>query len=136
MTDKTTKKDTAAKVIFTVIGVVIIGLLVALIVTQQQDKDTDDSDQNTMSDHRSDDSAKDGDSQKSEDNNTDGDSVSKEEAEKIAIDKFGGTVKETESDDYNGSPAWEVEIRDSNDGRIEVKVDKKTGKILNEEKDD
>lgn len=61
--------------------------------------------------------------------------ISKSEAEKIATDKYGGTVKETEGDDYKGSPVWEVEINDSSQGRIEVKVDKKTGEILDVERD-
>lgn len=61
--------------------------------------------------------------------------ISKSEAEQIAIDKYGGTVKEIEGDDYKGIPAWEVEINDSKKGRIEVKVDKKTGDILDYEQD-
>ncbi|GAB3564152.1 PepSY domain-containing protein [Spelaeicoccus albus] len=61
--------------------------------------------------------------------------VSRDRAGKIATDKYGGTVKNVESDDYNGKPAWEVEIRDSKQGRIEVKVEKSTGKILHMEHD-
>lgn len=61
--------------------------------------------------------------------------VTKEEAEKIVLDKFGGSVKETESDHYDGKEAWEVEVRDSSKGRIEVKVEKSTGKILSWEND-
>lgn len=64
-----------------------------------------------------------------------GDEISRAQAEQIATDKYGGTVKETESDDYHGKPAWEVEIRDSREGRIEVKVDKITGEILDLEHD-
>lgn len=61
--------------------------------------------------------------------------ITQSEAESIVIDKYGGTVKETESDSYEGTPAWEVEVRDSTKGRIEVKVDKQSGDILNVEQD-
>ena len=61
--------------------------------------------------------------------------VSKSEAEKIALDKYGGSIKNTEDDLYHGTPTWEVEVRDSSKGRIEVKVDKTTGKILHVEGD-
>lgn len=63
-------------------------------------------------------------------------SVSKEEAGKISTDKYGGAVEEVGSDSYQGKDVWEVEIRDSDQGRIEIKVEKATGKILNMEKDD
>lgn len=62
--------------------------------------------------------------------------VTKDEAGTIATDKYGGKVKEVESDDYNGKAAWEVEIRDSDEGRIEVKVAKSTGDIMNMEQDE
>lgn len=61
--------------------------------------------------------------------------ISKAQAEQIATDAYGGTVKETENDDYKGTPAWEVEINDSKKGRIEIKVDKQTGDILDYEQD-
>lgn len=61
--------------------------------------------------------------------------ISAEEAGKIVTDKYGGTIKEVENDDYRGKPAWEVEVRDSKEGRIEVKVDKQTGAILEKEQD-
>lgn len=51
----------------------------------------------------------------------------------IATDKYGGTVSSIEDDSYKGEPAWEVEINDSNEGRIEVKVSKATGDILDVE---
>lgn len=69
------------------------------------------------------------------DNGSSDRSVGRDEAGKIATNKYGGTVKEVESDHYNGKPAWEVEIRDSDKGRIEVKVEKSTGKILHMELD-
>lgn len=61
--------------------------------------------------------------------------VNRDEAGRAATDKYGGTIKSVESDDYNGKPAWEVEIRGSDHGRIEVKVEKSTGKILHMSKD-
>lgn len=61
--------------------------------------------------------------------------VGKDEAGRIATDRYGGTVKNVESDTWQGTPAWEVEVRDSSQGRIEVKVDKRTGEILHVEPD-
>lgn len=58
------------------------------------------------------------------------DGVGMEQAGMIATDKYGGTVSSIEDDSYKGEPAWEVEINDSNEGRIEVKVSKATGDIL------
>lgn len=40
-----------------------------------------------------------------------------------------------ERDHYRGTEAWEVEIEGSDQGRIEVKVDTATGKILQMERD-
>ncbi len=57
------------------------------------------------------------------------------QAGKIATTEYGGTVREIESDHYRDTPVWEVKIRDSRQGRIEVKVDKNTGKILKVERD-
>lgn len=62
--------------------------------------------------------------------------VSKEEAGKIATDKYGGEVTEASNDTYQGKDVWEVEIRNSDQGRVEVKVEKTTGKTLSMEKDD
>lgn len=53
-----------------------------------------------------------------------------EQAGAIATDKYGGTVSSIEDDSYKGEPAWEVEINDSTQGRIEVKVSKASGEIL------
>lgn len=69
-------------------------------------------------------------------NNDQAGGVTAEEAGKIATDKYDGTVKEVESDDYKGTEAWEVEVRDSAEGRIEVKVERSTGVILHMEHDD
>lgn len=63
------------------------------------------------------------------------DGVSYCQAGKIAIAEFGGAVHSVESDHYHDTPAWEVEIKDSRRGRIEVKVDKATGDILEVEDD-
>lgn len=63
------------------------------------------------------------------------DGVGMEEAGRIATDKYGGTVSSIEDDSYKGEPAWEVEINDSTEGRIEVKVSKATGDILDVEQD-
>lgn len=38
-------------------------------------------------------------------------------------------------DDSRGMPAWEVEVKGSDEGRIEVKVDKESGEILDMEHD-
>lgn len=93
---------------------------------QQQDSGTN----NGSSGSNSDNSGGSGDSDSSS-----GKSVTMDEAGDIATDKYGGTVKEVESDHYNGKAAWEVEIKNSDKGRIEVKVEKSTGKILDMEKD-
>lgn len=62
--------------------------------------------------------------------------VTREEAGRLVVDRYGGTVKGVGSDDYHGKDAWEVEVRDSRQGRIEVKVEKSTGRILHMEQDD
>src|SRR5699024_2714208 len=59
------------------------------------------------------------------------------EAAQSAVNKYGGCTINVEDDDYNGEPAWEVEIRESNQntenaGRIEVKVDKSSGNVITE----
>lgn len=61
--------------------------------------------------------------------------VSKEEAGRIATDKYGGQVIDIESDTAQGQPSWEVEIRDSSQGRIEVDVSQSTGEIVEMEQD-
>lgn len=63
------------------------------------------------------------------------DGVSLERAGKVATDKYGGTILSIEDDSFNGEPAWEVEISDSSEGRIEVKVSKATGEIINVDHD-
>jgi len=64
-----------------------------------------------------------------------GSKITKDKAGQIATDKYGGKVINIEADTHDGSPAWEVEIRDSKQGRIEVDVDQTSGKIVEMEKD-
>lgn len=120
--NENTSKNKSLKIILLVVA---IGLVVGLVYYAQRD-DGSNSPQ-TKTDQSQDQSDKTNSGQQSS-------SITKSDAEKIATDKFGGTVKETEDDTYNGTPAWEVEIRDSQQGRIEVKVDKVTGAILSTEK--
>ena len=61
--------------------------------------------------------------------------ISLGDAGTIVTDKYGGELIGVEEDDFHGTPAWEVEVRDSSQGRIEVKVDKATGEILDIEQD-
>lgn len=61
--------------------------------------------------------------------------VDQQEAGRIATQAYGGTVKSVESDHHGGKPTWEVEIRDSHCGRIEVEVSKATGTIVDFEFD-
>lgn len=70
-----------------------------------------------------------------EGSNDDSDSISLDEAGKIVTDEYGGEVIGVEDDDFRGTPAWEVEVKDSDEGRIEVKVDKESGEILDMEHD-
>lgn len=58
-----------------------------------------------------------------------------DQAAKIATNKYGGTVTSVEDDKHKGEPVWEVEITDSTEGRIEVKVGKSTGDIVHREQD-
>lgn len=62
-------------------------------------------------------------------------SVDKQRAGDIATGKYGGKVLNVESDHAKGKPAWEVEIKDSKEGRIEVDVLKQGGQIAEMEKD-
>lgn len=114
-------KSTRSKAIITIViaAIAAIGIAGAVVVYLNQQKVSSPSSTNSRP--------------RDEGKSTKGISIG--EAEKIAIDKYGGTVKEIESDHYRGREAWEVEIRDSSQGRIEVKVDKETGEILDMEKD-
>lgn len=117
------------------IGLIIVFLIIAILLLigliYVQSNQSSSSNSSTSGSSRQSDS-----STNSDDRPLPTDSISKDEAEQVALDEFGGEIKETESDDYNGQPAWEVEIRNSDEhGRIEVKVDKSSGKILNWERD-
>lgn len=65
-----------------------------------------------------------------------GDAITAEEAGRIATDRYGGQIEEIDRDDLDGRPVWEVEIDNSNEGDIEVKVDRQTGEILKVDHDD
>lgn len=116
-------RTTNSRTIITIIVVILLAGAVAIFYTQKGS--------NTSSDQSP---PKSESSNEATQNDTAG-TISQEEAEQAAIEKYGGTVKSTERDDFEGSPAWEVELRDSKYGRIEVKVDTKTGKILHYEQD-
>lgn len=64
------------------------------------------------------------------------DNISKEEAGKIATDKYGGEIKEIEQEHEDGILVYEVEIRNSDEGRIEVDVTAGSGEIYGMEKED
>ena len=56
-------------------------------------------------------------------------------AAQIATQKYGGHSLGVEQDTAQGQPSWEVEIADSNQGRIEVDVAQRTGAVLTMERD-
>ncbi|WP_370969789.1 PepSY domain-containing protein [Amycolatopsis sp. cg9] len=61
--------------------------------------------------------------------------VDQAQAARIATDKYGGRSLGVEQDTAQGQPSWEVEIADSNQGRIEVDVAQQTGAVLTMERD-
>jgi uncharacterized membrane protein YkoI len=61
--------------------------------------------------------------------------ISKDDAAKIVTAQYGGDVVGVESDSHDGEPTWEVEVRNSNEGRIEVDVDQSSGKIVEVKRD-
>lgn len=63
------------------------------------------------------------------------DEISRAEAERIALDEFGGTIDDIDDDSHNNRPTWEIEIKGSREGDIEVEVDRQTGEILHWERD-
>lgn len=58
------------------------------------------------------------------------DGISISEAEQTTLDRFGGTVTEAKADTHNGTPVWEIDVDGSDEGDIEVKVDRQTGEIV------
>ena len=61
--------------------------------------------------------------------------VSARQAGRLATDRYGGRVLNVEPDTAHGAPAWEVEIADSREGRIEVDIDQRTGATVEIEHD-
>lgn len=61
--------------------------------------------------------------------------VTKDRAGKIVTDEYGGQVINVEADHHGNEPAWEVEVRNSHQGRIEVDVSKNSGRIVEMERD-
>lgn len=58
------------------------------------------------------------------------DAVSIEQAIRIARDRHGGTVTSAGMDDHKGEPTWEVGLRGTPRGDIEVEVSRRTGEIV------
>lgn len=63
-------------------------------------------------------------------------SVDSDAAGRIVTDTYGGRVISVEEDTEQGKPAWEVEATGGRCGRIEVDVDKASGRILSFEAED
>ena len=63
------------------------------------------------------------------------DGIDQHRAGQIATDRFGGRVLNVEADQARGEPAWEVEVADSRQGRIEVDVSRASGAIVEMEHD-
>lgn len=64
------------------------------------------------------------------------DFISVEEAIAIALEAQSGTIGEAELDQFEGKPAYDIEVVNEAGQEIEFKVDAVTGKILNEWIDD
>lgn len=62
--------------------------------------------------------------------------VSREQAASTVTSKYSGTVISVERDTEEGERTWEVEVKDSNQGRIEVDVSRQSGEIVSFEKED
>lgn len=61
--------------------------------------------------------------------------IDQQRAGQVTTDRFGGRVLNVEADQARGGPAWEVEVADSRQGRIEVDVSRTSGAILEMEHD-
>ncbi|MFN8124111.1 MAG: PepSY domain-containing protein [Thermoleophilia bacterium] len=61
--------------------------------------------------------------------------VSRAQAEQAALGKTPGTVTEASLGDENGTVIWEVNVKASSGGDHEVKVDAKTGAVLQVQSD-
>lgn len=61
--------------------------------------------------------------------------ISMDDAGQIVTDTYGGVVIDIESDMHGGEPVWEVEVADSELGRIEADVSRASGEIVDLERD-
>ena len=59
-----------------------------------------------------------------------------EDAIAIALEAQPGTIGEAELDEYEGKPAYDIEVVNAAGEEVEFKVDAATGEILNEWIDD
>ncbi|WP_375568050.1 PepSY domain-containing protein [Ahrensia marina] len=62
--------------------------------------------------------------------------ISVEEAVAIALQAQAGTIGEAELDQFEGRPAYDIEVVNAAGEEIEFKVDAETGEILNQWTDD
>ncbi|MDY0395359.1 PepSY domain-containing protein [Virgibacillus halophilus] len=62
--------------------------------------------------------------------------ISAEEASRIALNQFSGTITELELDEDDGRYIYEIEIEDGNDREAEFEIDAMTGKTISIEIDD
>ncbi|GIT93221.1 hypothetical protein JANAI62_36350 [Jannaschia pagri] len=63
-------------------------------------------------------------------------SITVEQAVAIALDAQAGTIGEAELDQFEGRPAYDIEVINAAGQEIEFKVDAETGEILNQWTDD
>ena len=111
--------------IITIAGAVILIVVAVILVSHWQNSRPTESENASSSNSQSSD----------KNSSSDTPQISKDQAADIVKKQYGGTILNVESDSHDGSPAWEVEVSDSKEGRIEVDVDKATGKIVEMEKD-
>ena len=62
--------------------------------------------------------------------------ISVEQAIAIALEAQAGTIGEAELDQFEGRPAYDIEVVNAAGDEIEFKVDAQTGEILNQWTDD
>ena len=63
-------------------------------------------------------------------------SITVEEAIAIALEAQEGTIGEAELDQFEGRPAYDIEVVNAAGEEVEFKVDVETGEILNQWTDD
>ncbi len=61
--------------------------------------------------------------------------ISQDQAEKIALAKVPGDVKEAELEKENGRLVWSFDIAQAGSGVMDVEIDAQTGEVLKVEKD-